>query len=156
SLWLAEFLMKHLKRCYFVAIWRDVEPTVASMLQHPGVLKWYEKLPDNRINRFLGITKTNLEYFSQLNVEEKAALRWLSHKREIERLESLYPEQFLSVKFDDFITNYQNCSERIAHLLSIDNRFAPENFKYGSLDKWRTQLSAEQIGRIYRVLERQN
>lgn len=30
SLWLAEFLLKRLRNVYFIAVWRDVEPTVSS------------------------------------------------------------------------------------------------------------------------------
>lgn len=153
SLWLAEFFMKKIKDVQFIAIYRDVEPTVSSMLNHKGVLSWYKKLPQNKANRFLGIEKHNEATFAALPLEEKCALRWLSHRREIIRLEKAYPERFMSVTFDDFLLNSEASLKKLSTFLKIDNVFHPEEFRTDALDKWKTGLTEAQIEQVRAVVK---
>src|SRR6056297_3920847 len=44
-IWFAEYLMNKLPNSQFVGIIRNQYQTVSSMLNHPGVLSWYETLP---------------------------------------------------------------------------------------------------------------
>jgi len=68
SIWLAEEISKKFKNSLFIGVYRDLEPTVASMLRHKGVLSWYDSLPSNKVNRFLGITPDNIENFHSLSI----------------------------------------------------------------------------------------
>lgn len=154
SLWLAEPLLESLDQSLFVAVWREPEPTVASMLRHGGVLSWYKKLPANAENRFLGITKANKNRFATLRIEEKCALRWLSHKREIDRLNRKFPDRFMTVKYDDLIRNRERVLEEISSFLRVKNQYSPEDIKLASLDKWKTELSNEQIMMIRDTITR--
>ena len=38
SIWLAEFIFSKFNNAFLIGVWRDVEPTINSMLQHQGVL----------------------------------------------------------------------------------------------------------------------
>ena len=148
SLWLAERLLHSLDRSVFLAVWRDPEPTVASMLRHGGVLSWYRKLPTNVENRFLGITSQNKDSFNDLQIEEKCTLRWLSHKREIDRLRTAFPDRVLSVKYDDFVTKRSNALHKISSFLGIENQYDPEALEIESLSRWKHELDASQIQTI--------
>jgi hypothetical protein len=148
SLWLAERILARFPDTLFLAVWRDAEPTVASMLRHGGVLSWYRKLPANAVNRFLGITRDNRETFAELPLEQKCALRWLSHKREIERLAAAFPKNVLSVRYDDFVIHREATLAKIADFLGVDNAFDPERIELKSLDKWKHELSDAQVAMI--------
>lgn len=72
------------------------------MLKHQGVLSWYKKLPQTKENRFLGITKANKNLFQHLSIEEKCALRWLSHKKQIFKKKINIHQTFLSLNMKIF------------------------------------------------------
>ncbi|MFK7782432.1 sulfotransferase family protein [Psychroserpens sp.] len=148
SLWLVDFLFKTYKDSKFIFVYRDLEPTVSSMLEHKGVRTWYNRLPQNKSNRFLGINKQNVNEFDTYNIEEKCALRWKSHCDEIFRLKEKYPEQIFVLKYDDFLTNPDKFLEEISGFLDIPNTYTPETFKIESLDKWKNKLSKDQLDKI--------
>jgi hypothetical protein len=152
SIWLADALISGLKNAFHVGVWREVEPTVNSMLQHSGVLSWYERLPQRKVNRFLGITEENKKYFSELTIEEKCALRWLSHKKELDRLRSQHPSKIMLVKYDDFLREPEPHLKSIAELIGVSNEFSPEKFRTESLDRWKNELSECQLARIRTII----
>jgi hypothetical protein len=153
SLWLVDHLSVRFENSYFVAIIRGLEPTVSSMLEHKGVLSWYEKLPQNKPNRFFGITEQNKTIFQNFSIEEKCALRWLSHKNEINRLQKKYPKNMIVIQYEDFILSPYDSLKKISSFLMISNRFNPEEIKLESKDKWKRMLNAEQIKKIHRIIE---
>lgn len=91
SIWLFEDIIDKINNVLFIGVYRDLEPTVNSMLNHPGVLSWYKKLPSNKVNRFLGINSHNVDFFHELPIEEKCAYRWLSHIKRLNYLKNNYP-----------------------------------------------------------------
>jgi hypothetical protein len=153
SLWLAERLLKAFPDSAFLAVWRDPEPTVASMLRHPGVLSWYRKLPLDVENRFLGITAFNKRTFAALPIEKKCALRWYSHKKEIERLARILSGQVLSIRYEEFAADPGPQLDRISSFLGIEQGFVPERIDLESLGKWKDQLSRDQVRMIREVIE---
>lgn len=152
SLWLVDYFIKTFD-AKFVFIYRDVEPTVSSMLEHGGVLTWYDKLPQDKPNRFLGITKENASTFDNLSIEEKCALRWQSHYNEIFALNKKYPDRTFVMKYDEFLVNPEPILEKIAAFIGIPNTFNPEKFKVDSLDKWKNLLSEEQVKKIHAMVK---
>jgi len=153
SLWLADDFLTKYENAVIIGVWRNVEPTVNSMLVHDGVLSWYKLLPLNKVNRFLGITKNNVNKFKELSIEEKCALRWQSHKNELIRLKNKYPDRVLLVKYDDFLTAPQGYLSKISEFLNVTDEFKPEKFKIDSLDKWKTKLSDEQVKKIRNIIK---
>lgn len=152
SLWLVDFLIKEIKNVFFIFVYRDVEPTVSSMLEHKGVLSWYSSLPQNKVNRFLGIKKNNEKIFKHLSIEEKCALRWVSHKNEILRLKNKYPDKILTIKYEEFIISPDLFYSEVSQFLDIVNSFSSEKFKIDSLDKWKEKLNNNQLGKIYKAV----
>ena len=153
SIWLMQWLKLEFTGSKFIGVWRDVEPTVSSMLLHEGVLSWYDRLPQDRPNRFLGITTQNQEVFRNFSIEEKCALRWMSHKNELMRLKTEYPDDLLLIKYEDFLNEpTQNLSD-IAQFVGVSDTFTPELFKKDSLEKWKAHLNAEQIKRIRNIVD---
>lgn len=147
SIWLVDFLNKEFNS-KFILVYRDVEPTVSSMLGHNGVLSWYSKLPMDKPNRFLGINKQNLDRFKNYTIEEKCALRWESHYKTIFSVNKKYPNNTFIIKYDDFLIDPEPILERLSLFLGVTNDFHPEEFKTDSLDKWKQKLNKEQLQRI--------
>ncbi|WP_431135842.1 sulfotransferase family protein [Psychroserpens mesophilus] len=152
SLWLVDFLSKGFKTSKFIFVYRDLEPTVSSMLEHKGVKTWYNKLPQNKINRFLGINSSNVTEFETYSLEEKCALRWKSHYDEIFRLQKKYPQQVYVLKYDDFLSHPDKILEDVSLFLNISNAFTIETFKTESLDKWKSKLNLDQLKRIRKIV----
>lgn len=153
SLWLVDHLITKFDNSYFIGIYRDLEQTVSSMLEHNGILSWYKKLPQNQENRFLGITKDNKSYFNLLSLEEKCALRWLSHKKELFRLYEKYPNRVRIIKYNDFVLNPESNLSAISSFLDIPNEFDYEKIKYESLSKWKEKLDNNQIKKIINIIK---
>ena len=153
SLWLAEDLMNWFTNCKFILIYRSPEATVSSMLDHKGVMKWYQTLSQDTPNAFLGITSKNKPFFQNLKKEEKCALRWKSHKREIDRLDSLYPDQTLTINYEKFINKPDYYIGIIAEFIGVSKNFELDQIKTSSLDKWKQRLTQEQLHRIEEILQ---
>lgn len=153
SLWLVDFLIKTFKASKFIFVYRELEPTVSSMLEHTGVMTWYNKLPQNKENKFLGINKSNVSEFETYSIEEKCALRWKSHYDEIFRLKNKYPENVLVLKYDNFLTNPNQAIDEVSEFLKISNSFSVEAFKVESLDKWKDRLTRNQLNKIRKIVE---
>jgi len=153
SLWLVDFLVKTFSASKFIFVYRDLEPTVNSMLEHQGVMTWYNRLPQNRKNRFLGVNKSNVDEFEKYSIEEKCALRWKSHYDEIFRLKKKYPQKVLVLKYDHFLTNPNQILKEVSDFLKISNSFTIETFKIESLDKWKNKLSPNQLDRIRKIVK---
>ena len=149
SIWLFEDLIKKLDNLVFLGVYRDLEPTVNSMLNHNGVLSWYNKLPQNQNNRFLGITELNKDSFHKSSIEYKCACRWLSHIIRLEYLKDNYPEKILLIKYEDFVISQKLHLNVISDFLEIENKFNPEDLDTSKLYKWEINLNKDQKKKLY-------
>lgn len=145
SIWIASELLKNISYSKMVLVYRDLLPTVSSMLNHKGVLKWYGSLPQNKENRFLGIDTQNKINFKDLRLEEKCAHRWRSHIIQINDLCQRYPERVLAINYEKFLLNQEECLKDLALFLNIENTFSSELPLLESLDKWKSNLSSQQV-----------
>lgn len=152
NIWLVEPLKEHFSDAKFIGIKRDVYATVASMLNHSGVLSWYNRLPLNEVNPFLGINNENKDVFSKLPIESKCALRWKSHVERLNYLEEKYPNEVYVVKYEDFYHDYDFLMKNISAFLEVDVPIKSEKLNTDSIDKWKTFLTAEQINNIENVI----
>jgi|TARA_B110000091_G_C13622252_1_gene393511 hypothetical protein len=150
SLWLVDFFIKEFNS-KFIFVLRDVEPTVSSMLEHKGVLSWFDKLPLNKPNRFLGIDEHNATFFKEYSIEEKCSLRWKSHYETILRLNKKYPNNTFTIKYDDFMVDPAPIMKKLSLFIGVTNTFEFEKFKTDSLDKWKNKLTEEQLIRIREI-----
>lgn len=154
SLWLIEYFISKFDNSYFVGVLREPEPTISSMLEHQGVLSWYKKLPQNKRNQFLGITKSNKNEFAHYSLEEKCALRWLSHRNALYRLKDKYPSRIFILNYENFLKSPAQPLSDISSFLEVPNDFKPEEFKFDSLNKWKEKLSKEQIKKINKIINK--
>lgn len=151
SIWLVDYLIKEFNS-KFILVYREVEPTVSSMLEHEGVLSWYNKLPLNKPNRFLGINNDNFNNFKNYSIEEKCALRWKSHYEAIFEISKKYPKNTFIIKYDDFIMNPTPIMEDLSAFMGVSNKFKIEKFKINSLNKWKNKLNNVQLEKIRKIL----
>jgi len=145
NIWLVEELVAAFPQARFVGIYRDVYSTVASMLKHEGVSAWFDILPQNKTNPFLGINEVNRNDYDSFTIEQKSTLRWKSHYDRLQQLKYSFPNNVLVVDYNELLINQDKYLKELSLFLDIDNSFEPETFNIESLSKWKLQLSNEQI-----------
>ncbi|MEO9870205.1 sulfotransferase family protein [Ekhidna sp.] len=145
NLWLVEDLMPVFPNAKFYGIVRDLRSTVASMLNHEGVMLWYDKIELNAPSKFLGITDQNKHVFSDYPIEIKCAYRWYSHKEELDRLCEKFPNKVIEVNYEELIKDSDTLLQSIADSFNIPNLFSPEEFNPDSNSKWKETISVKQL-----------
>jgi hypothetical protein len=99
-LWIAEKVAGRYDDGLWIAMLRDVEPTVASMLRHRGVRRWCEQWEQYPVpNRFLGITEANRRWYRDASLLERCVARWWAHRNEIVRLTPVLGHRMLTVTY---------------------------------------------------------
>ena len=152
NIWFVEEILEFFPQAKFIGIKRNVYATVASMLNHNGVLKWYEDLPQDRLNPFLGIDQNNKNFFEKFPLESKCALRWKSHKNRLEHLENKFPNNVLVIDYEDFYDSYPSLMRKMKIFLNVDFNLDSEPLNQSGKDKWKGSLSKEQIDNIKMVI----
>uniref|UniRef100_A0A6C0BNB9 Uncharacterized protein n=1 Tax=viral metagenome TaxID=1070528 RepID=A0A6C0BNB9_9ZZZZ len=120
-LWLVEDLLKEFPDAKFIALRRDVEATLRSMLKKKSVKSWGQKYQDIPFpSKFLGAKyKTGYEH---CNIQEKCSMRYWSHMAEINRLEhKLSPDCYMVVSYETL----EHDIERLSKFLDMDLKLEP-------------------------------
>ena len=153
ALWIAGHLKHHYDDSVFIALRRNVEPTVASMLQHNGVRRWCEEWETYPVpNRFLGITAANVEWYRSASVLERCVARWWSHENEIDRRVRDLGERILTVQYERLVEDPQATLEVVREFLGLREKFPDAKPQAKSLDKWKDYLTREDVDQIHRAL----
>lgn len=153
NLWLADELAAALPRAKFIGVRRGVHGTVASMLQHAGVLRWVQEWRRYPVpNRFLGITSAWAEHYEALSLPARCALRWKAHEAQLDALAARLGERFLSLTYEDIFADPPGELARIQAFLGLTRPFPLPEIKRASLDRWRDELSAADLADIDAVL----
>jgi hypothetical protein len=152
NIWFVEDILDFFPEAKFVGIKRNAFSTVSSMLNHKGVLSWYKKLPLNEVNPFLGITEGNKGDFESLSLESKCAIRWLAHINRLEYLEKRFPENVIVVNYEDFYDKNEFLMEKLKDFLELDFDLKSEPLNPSGKDKWKSNLSQNQIRNIESVI----
>lgn len=155
AIWLVDTLVAAFPNARFVGIHRGVLATVNSMLQHSEVMLWYNKLPLNGVNRFLGITDENKDYFESLPLEVKCACRVLAHTQRLLSLKKQYPTIVYLVQYNDFYTQQNKVLHELSSFLKWHDTLRLEPLHNDGLDKWKTELTTEQIEHITQYVRAQ-
>lgn len=153
NIWLVEDIQAYFKTAKFIGIKRNVYATIASMLNHKGVLEWYNVLPLNEVNPFLGITEENRELFEKLPLESKCALRWKSHFDRLTYLETKFPEKVLVVNYENFYNDYNGLMKELELFLKLDKPIESEALISSNIDRWKSELTEVQIKNIDETLK---
>ena len=154
SIWFVEQLKRDLPFVQFIATMRDPLQVVNSMLNHPGVLRWYEVLDLTRPLPFLGIDETNVDGFVDLPLFEQCVWKWISHARRIRELEARYPDSFRVYQFRDLVTDPEGRYRDLCAYLGIEPREAGVEPSQETLTKFK-QLSEDQLARIEEIVTEQ-
>lgn len=154
GIWIAEYLAASFPHSFFLGVTREVEPTVASMLRHPGVRRWCEQWDNYPCpNRFLGITENNLDWYRQASLLERCVARWFSHTRELLRLGDVLKQRFLLVSYEQLVRDPANCLSHWQRFLGLEQSFPEIQPSEGSLNKWKSQLSKEDLTSMAAALD---
>jgi len=156
NIWFVEEILEFFPNAKFIGIKRNVLSTVASMINHKGVLSWYKRLPLDEVNPFLGITESNKDAFKKLPLESKCTFRWISHTNRLEYLENKYPKHVKIVDYEDFYDNYNGLMNILKEFLDLDFNLNSETLNQSGKDKWKTTLSQEQVNNIHTVINNQD
>jgi hypothetical protein len=146
NLWLADRLAAEFPEARFVAIWRRLEGTVASMMKHDGVRHWVEAWDGNpRPNRFLGVSEDFIPVYREMSVPARCAVRVVAHAREIDRLGPALGSRLLVVEYGRL---HSNTAHEIRRLADFTGCSAPATIplpQNESLGKWHAHLSDSDI-----------
>ncbi len=142
NLWIAERLAGEFPEARFVAIWRTLEGTVASMLKHDGVRHWVEAWDKEPCaSRFLGVTEDMIPAYRRMSIAERCAVRVIAHHREIERLTDRLGGRLHVVAYESLISWPDLEVNRLADFLGLKVPDTIPMPKAESRSKWRTQLT---------------
>lgn len=148
SLWLVHDILQWVPQSRFILVYRSLEATVSSMLQHKGVMRWYDLLPLDKLNPFLGITNNNRMHFKHLTADEMCALRWQSHREQIDAVAENFPKRTLKVDYSKFVQQPDHYLSSIARFAGLSDQFDTTAIDQSSLQKWKQHLTPKQIHRI--------
>ena len=149
-LWISSELSKLIPAMKVVGIRREALPNISSMLKHPGVLSWFSRWRGYPVpNGFLGIGRSDIRRYWKLSVEERCALRWLSHQR---RLDDLEADGVLVVSFEELVSD-PSVQKKIWDYLQLDAPITYTQFDRAPLKKWRLHLSLRQQKKISGFIE---
>jgi hypothetical protein len=152
NLWLAERLADEFPEARFVAIWRSLEGTVASMLKHEGVRHWVEVWDrSGGTNRFLGVTRELIPAYRNMSKTARCAVRVIAHAAEIDRLTKVLGQRLHVVAYDGLHRDPDVEIERLAAFLGLPVPSSVPTPDAGSRWKWRTQLSDADLADIREV-----
>ncbi|MDX5325870.1 MAG: sulfotransferase [Bacteroidota bacterium] len=154
NLWIVEKLAKDFPDALFVGIQRDVYQTVYSMVNHKGVKRWFDLLGSREQSPFLGINKGNREFYEDLPIESKCAIRWLSHQKRLEGLKAQFPDRVHIVDYDQLVRNFDGEVLKLSEFTSLDLLPHAEKPRFQPLNKWKN-FSDTAIAHIDEILERE-
>jgi hypothetical protein len=141
NLWIAGRLAAAFPEARFVAIWRRLEGTVASMLKHDGVRHWAEAWDVNpRPSRFLGVNEDFVATYRAMGIPARCAVRAIAHAREISRIAPKLGGRMLTFEYGDL---HRRTGYEMRRLADLIGAAVPESIPEPdprSLDKWREQL----------------
>lgn len=153
NIWIAEKLKSSFPQSLFVGIERNPYATVASMMKHKGVLAWHKRWQEFPIpNRFLGITGHMKNTYESIPLASKCAMRWVAHHNRMNELRSILGEDLLVISYESFAHNTETELHALQKFLGLHNPIPIPDVKTESLQKWKKQLSAEEIKQIQNIV----
>ena len=156
NIWLVESLAEAFPKAKFVGIHRGVMATVNSMLQHPDIMMWYERLDLTKPNLFLGINASNVQQFASWPPEVKCACRVIEHRKRLMDLEAKFPNRVMVISYNEFYDDLPELMNRLGHFLNYKKPLHAEPLHADGLDKWQHELSSQQIQHLTEFLENEN
>lgn len=153
NLWHVERLSTYFPEARFVAMRRGVYGTVASMLDHQGVMAWHHRWREFPVpNRFLGITSDNAASYGDLPLAGQCALRWKAHSDRIDQLAATMGDRLIVMEYERLAADYTGEAHRLWQFLELEPQPISIEVRTDSLDKWRERLTAADVEAIDAVV----
>lgn len=153
NIWLAEKLKAAFRHALFVGIERDAYATVASMLKHEGVSAWHTRWREFPVpNRFLGITSELATCYETIPRAAQCAIRWLAHRDHMNSLRRRLGSSLLVISYETFAGRTQQTIRELQHFLCLHTPIPVPHVRRDSLQKWQTQLSADEVRQIQSIV----
>ena len=153
NLWIAEKLKKAFPQSLFVGIERNPYATVASMMKHKEVSAWHKRWREFPIpNRFLGITAELSSTYDSISFASQCAMRWVAHHDKINELGNILGDDYLVISYESFAHNTEKAIYELQQFLGLHSPIPIPDVKTGSLQKWKIQLSNEEVKQIQNIV----
>lgn len=153
NIWIAERLKAAFPDALFVAIERNPYATVASMMKHRAVSAWHARWREFPLpNRFLGISTEDAKHYDELPLPSQCAKRWVAHHERLNLLRERLGSALFQVSYETFANSPESVIQDLQRFLRLENPLPLPDVKSESLDKWKTQLTAEQIKQIENIV----
>ena len=153
NIWIAEMLAGEFPDALFVGIERGPFATVASMLRHGGVLSWHRRWREFPVpNTFLGITEADASGYDDLGKATQCAMRWVTHRDRMRTLRERLGSRLMVLSYEAIHSDPKREATRLQRFLGLAEPFPVPEVRTGSLDKWREELSGEEIEQIAAVV----
>ncbi len=149
NIWLAEKLKEAFPQALFIGIERNPFATVASMMKHKGVSAWHQCWQDFPIpNRFLGITHEIAKGYENIPFASQCAMRWVAHRDKMTELKGVLGNSLMVISYEEFAHNTKGIIFELQQFLGLLNPIPLPIVKIESLEKWKKQLSSDEILQI--------
>jgi hypothetical protein len=153
NIWFAEGLQAAFPDALFLGIERNPFATVASMMKHKMVASWHKLWRQFPVpNQFLGIDEETAKIYETMPLAARCALRWVSHHRRMEELRGTLGRSLLFIQYESFAANTEREIAGLQSFLQLKQSIPVPDVKSESLDKWRTQLSQDEVKAISDVV----
>jgi hypothetical protein len=153
NIWIAEKLKENFPESLFVAIERNPFATVASMMKHKGVSAWHKRWREFPIpNRFLGISEEQSHVYDTIPFASQCAMRWVAHHNKIKELKSILEEDLFLISHESFAHNTEQVIQELQQFLGLHYPIPLPNVKIESLDKWKIDLSDQELMHIQNIV----
>jgi hypothetical protein len=153
NIWFADRLVKCFPNARFLGIERNPYATVSSMILHKGVSSWHDRWKEFQIpNKFLGISYEDAKIYDQLPLAVKCAMRWKSHHERMNELREILGKSLLIISYERLVKNTKGTLDIICDFLQLSSPIPLPNVKESTLEKWKKNLSQNQIEQIMEVI----
>jgi hypothetical protein len=149
NLWLAEDLLAAFPDALFLGIERNPFATVASIMKHRKVASWHKLWRQFPVpNQFLGIDEKMAARYDSLPLAAQCALRWVSHHDRMQALQGKLGASLHVIHYESFAANTQREIASLQKFLGLTQPIPIPDVKAESLDKWKSQLTADEVRHI--------
>ena len=153
NIWLVEKLKDAFPQSLYLGIERNPYATVASMIKHKKVSEWHLRWREFPIpNRFLGITSELKDTYESIPFASKCAMRWLAHHKRMIELKDILGDDLFIIYYEIFAQDTEKTIKQLQKFLGLNSPIPIPNVKTESLNKWKDQLSKEEIIQIQDVV----
>lgn len=156
NIWLFEELAAAFSKARFIGMERNPYATVSSMIRHHTVSKRQHRWKEHPLpNPFLGITEDNLPAYPNLSFPARCALRWQSHHERMRYLNRKYPNRLQVIQYEDLMAQPTERLHDLKDFLGLAEPIRRPEIKSESKDKWRKNLTDQDIRDIHEITKHQ-